>query len=117
MWIVVYVDDIAAAAQKNEDIDWFAQKLSSRFNTKDLGEISKILGIRVVRNRVNREITLDQEEYLEEALTRFGFTHAQKDNRKVPISDITQLRPTSDEDELIDVKEYQQIIGTLMYSM
>lgn len=37
--LLVYVDDIAAAARTMADIKWFWKKLSSRFNGKDLGPI------------------------------------------------------------------------------
>jgi hypothetical protein len=57
--LLVYVDDIAAAAKTQEEIDWFWTKLSKRFKAKPLGEISKILGVRVVRDRANRTIYLD----------------------------------------------------------
>jgi hypothetical protein len=49
--LLVYVDDIAAAAKSNDDLFWFFDNFRRRFNTKDLGEISKILGIYITRNR------------------------------------------------------------------
>ncbi|TVY57553.1 Copia protein [Lachnellula suecica] len=62
--LLVYVDDLAASAKTRSELDWFFLMMKRRFLTKDLGEIFKILGIRVTRNRVTREIFLDQEEYL-----------------------------------------------------
>ena len=49
--VLVYVDDIAAAAPTNEGLSWFYHQLSARFKTKPLGEISKILGVRITRDR------------------------------------------------------------------
>jgi hypothetical protein len=72
--LLVYVDDIVAAAKNKSDIDWFFTQLSSRFKAKPLGEISKILGCRVIRDRKNRTIYLDQEQYLATVLDRFGIT-------------------------------------------
>jgi hypothetical protein len=72
LMILIYVDDIIAAAPRQASISWFGSKLSDRFHTKDLGAISKILGIRVTRDRNNRALYLDQEQYLESVLTRFG---------------------------------------------
>jgi hypothetical protein len=113
----VYVDDIVAAAEKQKEIDWFSGRLSARFNAKNLGEIGKILGMRVIRDRKNRTITLDQEEYLDAVLNKFRITHAQHTARKTPAVDYSQLRPATDKDELIDLHEYQQIIGSLMHAM
>ena len=39
---------------------------------KDLGDINKILGIRVVRDRPNRKLYLNQEEYINNIVTKFG---------------------------------------------
>lgn len=115
--LLVYVDDIIAAAEDKTHIDWFYEQLSRRFNAKNLGEISKILGVRIIRDRKNRTLTMDQEEYLEAMLTKFGITHSQHNGKKIPIADHTQSRPTSEDDELIDVNEYQQQIGSTIHPM
>ena len=57
--LLVYVNDIAAAVKTNKDLTWFFNTFRQRFNTKDLGEISKILGIRVTRDRQRKEIFID----------------------------------------------------------
>lgn len=41
--LLVYVDDIAAAAKSKEALKWFFEKLSQRFNTKNLGRSKKFL--------------------------------------------------------------------------
>jgi hypothetical protein len=35
--LLVYVDDVGAAAKEQREIDWFFRKLSGRFNAKNLG--------------------------------------------------------------------------------
>src|ERR1700722_2063764 len=69
--LLVYVDDVVAAAKEQGEIDWFFEKLSGRFNAKNLGEIHKILGVRVSRDRQSRSIYLDQEQYLRTVLEKF----------------------------------------------
>lgn len=115
--LLVYVDDIIASSTSKDQLNWFSTTLSSRFNAKNLGEISKILGIRVIRDRANRSLTLDQEEYLEAMLTKFGISHAQHHAKKIPAADYSCLRPATEDDELIDVTEYQQAIGSLIHPM
>ena len=116
MVILVYVDDIVAAARMVSQIDWFDSHLASRFNTKNLGEIQKILGIRVTRNRKDRTLFIDQEQYLETVLNRFGISEEKHRPKQVPLADYSELRPSGPEDARIDVTEYQQIIGSLMYA-
>ncbi len=57
--LLVYVNDLAAIAPKSSDLDWFYKQLSACFNTKDLGEIRKILRVRVTRNWEKGTIELD----------------------------------------------------------
>ncbi len=57
--MLVYIDDIAVAARSNSELNWFFSSMKKRFHTKDLGEISKILGMRVTRNRIIKELFLD----------------------------------------------------------
>jgi hypothetical protein len=108
--LLVYVDDIVAASRDAVQIEWIYDQLSSRFNTKNLWEISKILGIRIIRDRKNRTLTMDQEEYLDAMLNKFEITHAQYHPKKIPVADYNCLRPANNDDELINVNEYQQAI-------
>ena len=62
--LLVYVDDVVAAAKTQDNIDWFYKKLSSRFNAKNLGEIHKILSVQINHDRKNHTIYLDQEQYI-----------------------------------------------------
>jgi hypothetical protein len=115
--LLVYVDDIVAASRDAVQIEWFYDQLSSRFNTKNLEEISKILGIRIIRDRKSCTLTMDQEEYLDAMLNKFGITHAQYHLKKIPVADYNCLRPANDNDELINVNEYQQAIGSTIHPM
>lgn len=66
--LLVYVDNIPIAAPKIEDVIWFKDALSKIFKTKDLGEMKKILGVQVSRDRRNRTLRIDQSHYLQETL-------------------------------------------------
>jgi len=114
--LLVYVDDMLAAADNNEALHWFYEKLNSRFKAKDLKEVTKILGARVTRDRKHRTLYLDQEQYITNVLDKFGITTAQHKSRSIPASDYTHFRPAADTDKRINVAEYQQGIGSLMYA-
>jgi hypothetical protein len=117
--LLVYVDDLAAAAPKNADLDWFYKKLDARFNAKELGEIQKILGVGVTRNRGMGTVELDQEQYLEKVLTKFGFPHAvhKASNISTPIDGYNDLRPATQKDRRVDATWYREVIGSVMYAM
>lgn len=82
-----------------------------------LEEIEKILGMRVMRNRQNHTIFVDQEQYLKSVLDWFGVTTARRRDKKIPSADYQSLRPASIEDKRINGTEYQQGIGSLMFAM
>ena len=115
--LLVYVDDIAAAAPRRADLDWFYSKLSKRFNAKNLVEISKILGVRVTRDRTARTIELDQEQYLDKSLTKFGYAVPSHKEVLIPMDGYSDLRPASPRDKRVDATWYREVIGTLMYAM
>ncbi|KAI1002516.1 hypothetical protein K3495_g5684 [Podosphaera aphanis] len=115
--LLVYFDDILAAALKVSHLEWFFEKLSSRYKAKDLGGVDRVLGIRITRDREKRTVYLDQEQYLTGVLERFGITNAQHKKKKIPATDYESLRPASKQDTRINVTEYKQAIGSLMYAM
>jgi hypothetical protein len=115
--ILVYVDDVLAAAKEQSQTEWFWKKLSGRFNAKNLGEVHKVLGVRVTRDRKHRTIFLDQEQYLRAVLDKFGMSSKKHKDRKIPSADYTSFRPTTDNDTRINMTEYQQGIGSLMFAM
>ena len=117
LYLLVYVDDIAAAAEDQTQIDWFSDVLSQRFNAKNLGEISKLLGVRITRDRKARTVYLDQEQYLDKVLLNYGIPTAKHKSKSTPAADYSTLRPATDAEERIDASQYQQIIGSLMYAM
>ena len=84
--LLVYVDDIVASAKKQKEIDEFYKILRARFRAKDLGEIKKILGARVTRDRKNRTLYLDQEQYLNSVREKFRITNEMVKASTVPIA-------------------------------
>ena len=117
IWLLVYVDDILAALPSQKEIQWFDESLKKPFNAVNLGEAKKVLGMRVTRDRKNRTLYLDQEEYIDRVLNQYGFTHEKHQSVRIPVSDYNNLRPIKEGDTLINVHEYQQAIGSLMHCM
>lgn len=118
--LLVYVDDMVVASTQSSHLFWFFDKMTKRFNTKDLGEISKILGMRVTRNRKARELFLDQERYLEKVLERIGLPLASSSTGKarvIPMSGkYDKLEKARPEEARTDKLAFQQKIGSFMYA-
>jgi hypothetical protein len=77
IFLILYVDDILLTSS---DIDLLLETkkfLSSKFDMKDLGEASFVLGIGIHRDRNKRVLGLSQKAYLEKVLKKYGM-HASK---------------------------------------
>jgi hypothetical protein len=77
VFLILYVDDILLASS---DIDLLLETkkfLSSKFDMKDLGEASFVLGIEIHRERSKGVLGLSQKAYLEKVLKKYGM-HASK---------------------------------------
>ena len=90
------------------------EELNGKFVMKDLGEMKKILGICVERNRKEGTLKISQGLYIDIILTRF---HMQNANTvSTPLSTSVKLRtPQSTNSPKIDVP-YAKAIGSLMYA-
>ena len=80
---------------------------------KDLGDCEWILGMRVIRDRTNRKLYLDQEQYLNKILKQF---HMENCNPSTTPEELLKLNKTQQHETQIDSKLYQSIVGGLMYA-
>ena len=62
--VLTYIDNIPITAPRLEDVLWFKKELSKVFKIKDLGKLTKILGMKLTRDRKNSTLKLDQEHYI-----------------------------------------------------
>ena len=88
-------------------------ELGKRFEMKDLGPASVILGIEIKRDRQARKLWISQREYTQEVLSRFHM----KDCRSVSTPmDKSTLHELNTEGELASENvPYRQAIGSLIY--
>ena len=81
----------------------------------DLGDVSKVLGMNVTRERENGTITIDQKEYAEDILERYGMTNCDVAFTPGAGPEISLDQPA---DRLLNEKgkqRYQSIAGALLY--
>jgi hypothetical protein len=64
--ISLYVDDIRVACNNTAWRVAFTALVRSRFDIKDQGDLSDIIGMHITRNRAARTISLDQGKYVRE---------------------------------------------------
>ncbi len=87
---------------------------------KDLGAAKQILGMRILRDRVNGLLKLSQEEYVKKVINRFNMDEAKPVN--TPLAShfkLTKAQSPSTEQEKTYMNKvpYASAVGSLMYAM
>lgn len=132
MQIFLFVDDMQVAFKKADTDEWDEHQalLKERFNITDLGESRYMLGMRITRDRQAKTITLTQDLYITKSLEKFGLDKCKtaptpgvqtNGSRPTDVRSITDRssphdREGGESDQPIDVKLYQEKVGTLLYA-
>jgi hypothetical protein len=72
LWVLVYVDDALIADNDTALRARFVKDLSARFPTEDKGDLAWILSVAITRDRAVRTLTMSQELYVTDLVTKFG---------------------------------------------
>ena len=75
IYLLLYVDDILIVSYNKVEIDKLKTILKGDFQMKDLGPASKILGMKIKRNK-KRLLYLKQERYLVKIFEKFGMNNS-----------------------------------------
>ena len=70
LWVLVYVDDCLQVDNDPVLRKKFTSDLSARFSVEDKGELMWILGLKIERERSARRLTISQELYVSDLLSR-----------------------------------------------
>ena len=73
--LVLYVDDILLSSSDVELLHETKRFLFSKFDMKDLGNASFVLGIQIYKNRSRGILGLSQKSYIDKVLSRFGMSN------------------------------------------
>lgn len=116
MALFLFVDDFQVAFDSADEAEWEESHalLFRRFKITDLGESKFMLGMRIIRDRAARTITLDQELYITKSLAKFGL--AQCRPTSTPGASSEDESTSSELDAPTDLKLYQEKVGTLLYA-
>jgi hypothetical protein len=89
-------------------------KLSEKYKITDLGPARRFLGIDIHRD--DDGISLSQEAFINTILKRFGVENTHGASTPMDPNVKLDLAEDRGEKELEDIKDYQAIVGSLMYA-
>ena len=99
-----------------ENIEVLKGQLRKEFEMKDMGMLKYFLGMQVHRDRANRQIFLHQTSYINSILGKFDMANCNPVT--TPMATGTVLYKATEKDKVLeDPREYQSLIGSLMYAM
>ena len=117
--LVLYADDIQLASSDVELLHETKRFLSNKFDMKDLGNSSFVLGIQIYRDRSRDILGLSQKSYIDKVLSRFGISNCAPGDTPVAKGDKFSLHQCSrNELEMKDMERfsYALAVGSLMYA-
>jgi hypothetical protein len=113
--LAMWVDDLLIFGKNMDQINELKAQLQGQFEMKDLGDLKYFLGIHVTRNREERSLTISQSAYIHQILERFRMKNCKPAD--TPMAAGCKLTKAAVGDLLVDEKEYQSLVGSLMYAM
>ena len=106
LWVLIYVDDGLLLDNHSPLRKRFVDDLSARFPTEDKGELEWMLNVSITRDRPRRTITLSQQLYINDLVSKFGHLADAELVRRFDTSMEDGLILSSDDQPVIDSPEY-----------
>ncbi|CAI7752504.1 unnamed protein product, partial [Closterium sp. NIES-53] len=114
VYVLVYVDDFVFATADTEALAHVKSELQKRHTCTDLGELTSYLGLRITRDKAQRNITLTQSHTVQQVLQRFGFTYSSPQSTPLPTGHSLSAPPS---DESVEPSgPYPELVGCLIMS-
>ncbi|KAM1959838.1 hypothetical protein ACFX15_005064 [Malus domestica] len=121
IYLLIYVDDMLIASKNVEEIEKLKKQMKNEFEMKDLGEAKKILGMEITRDREKGLVSLNQRQYLEKLIRKFGVHDSTKpvSTPLAPHFKLSSLQCSKTDKEKLQMKNipYANLVGSLMYAM
>ena len=117
--LVLYLDDILLASSDIELLHETKRFLSNKFDMKDLGNASFVLGIQNYRDHSRGILGLSQKSYIDKVLSRFGMSNCVPRDTLVAKGDKFSLHQCSKnklEKKDMESFPYASTVGRLMYA-
>ena len=118
--IGLFVDDIIVLYDKSIEtyFNQLKSQLFNRYKMKYLDNAKWILGMRIIRDRKNKQLYIDQETYVSKVLKQFNMDQCNSIETPTDGNKLTgRDSPETDEEKQSMVnKPYRQVIGSLLYT-
>jgi hypothetical protein len=114
----VFVDDITLACKDGAKIDSVVQELFQRFQLRDLGPTTQLLGLEIHRDRPNRRLCISQSQFITNLLQEHGLSDSKPVSTPLnPGSRLSTSMCPQNDAEALEMRQYPYIsvVSSLMY--
>ena len=111
--VILYVDDVLWMGNNTELLQTLKSKFMKTWECRDLGQVSEYLGMKIVRDRRNQLLTIDQIDYAMKVVKHFGQENAKPARTPLPAGYVPKPNDGTATSE--QRSYYQSIIGSLLY--
>lgn len=117
--LAIHVDDCLITGDSRLLLDTYKHRIGQKYRLTDLGPVSWLLGIKVLRDLEARTLALSQHSYIDAIITRFNFDDLKPIS--TPMDPHLQLSKSQCPESASDVARmkrvpYREAIGALMYA-
>jgi hypothetical protein len=115
--LLIYVDDALFMGSNKAQVLAHKTQFMKRWESRDLGQAKEYLGMRIIRDRKKRTISLDQTRYAEKVVKRFGQENCKPVSVPLPTRYNPRPHSTQNQSNATLRSRYQSVIGSLLYIM
>jgi len=112
VFILVYVDDLIVAGERFAGVQAIKSGVAAKFEVRDMGEVKDFVGIKVMRDKKTKKLTLSNPGHIMALLQAFGMATCTP-NKTATASGV-KLSKTG-ENLLPDGNRYAELVGSLFY--
>lgn len=122
--LLLYVDDMLLASNDGTKLQEVREKLMKEFEMTDLGEPKVFLGMNIRRNQETKTMKIDQADYTNKIIEKFGFSEVYYKNTPMITRQVSNRERKEREDKTEDSTNmtvptidapYREIVGSLLY--
>jgi len=112
VFILVYVDDLIVAGESLAGVAAIKSGISARFDVRDMGEVKDFIGMKVMRDKASKKLTLSNPGHIMNLLQAFGMDTCTPS--KTAMASGFKLNKTG-ENLLPEGNRYAELVGSLLY--
>ena len=113
MIICLYVDDLILATNDINMMKCEKEKFGRKFEMEDKGELEFCLGMNIVRDKENLELSINQKHYIEQILDNFEMSDCKPVG--TPLENGRKFFKLEANETCVNKQGYQSAIGCLIY--